>query len=92
MCYSFKDCKIRIIQDKIKTCQVNNGVHNNASITIIIIIIIIKYYYYYQENDRNTLTLTDFADTRDLERPEPPPRSRSTHTIGRGQAASSEAR
>ena len=47
-----------------------------------------------QENDRNTLTLTDIdiADTRDLERPEPPPRSRSTHTIGRGQAASSEAR
>ena len=31
-------------------------------------------------------------DTRHLERPEPPPRSRSTHTIGRGQAASSEAR
>ena len=43
-----------------------------------------------QENDRNTLALTDIADTRHLERPEPPPRSRSTHTIGRGQPASSD--
>ena len=47
-----------------------------------------------QENDRNTLALTDIPDTRghlgDTERPEPPPRSRSTHTIGRSQAAPSD--
>ena len=44
-----------------------------------------------QENDRNTLALTDsVAPWPGLETPAPPPRSRSTHTIGRGGAGASD--
>ena len=44
-----------------------------------------------QENDRNTLALTDSVAPRPgLETPAPPPRSRSTHTIGRGGAGASD--